>query len=59
VHGVVRKAPYDAVLWGLLSENPALREAVPERRRPVMTVWTPEQAAAFSAEEATCAHVAR
>ena len=37
VHGVVRKALNDAVLWGLLSKNPALRAAVPKRRRPVMT----------------------
>jgi len=49
VHGVVRKALNDAVLWGLLSKNPALRAAVPKRRRPVMTVWTPEQASAFLA----------
>jgi integrase len=49
VHGVVRKALNDAVLWGLLAKNPALRAAVPKRRRPVMTVWTPEQASAFLA----------
>ncbi len=47
VHGVVRKALNDAVLWGLLSKNPALRAAVPKRRRPILTVWTPEQASAF------------
>jgi integrase len=49
VHGVVRKALNDAVLWGLLSKNPALRATVPKRRRPVLTVWTPEQASAFLA----------
>jgi integrase len=49
VHGVVRKALNDAVLWGLLAKNPALRAAVPKRRRPVLTVWTPEQASTFLA----------
>jgi hypothetical protein len=31
VHGVVRKALDDAVLWGLLARKPALRAAVPKR----------------------------
>jgi integrase len=53
VHGVVRKALNDAVLWGLLAKNPALRAAVPKRRRPVLTVWTPEQASAFLAATAS------
>ncbi len=52
VHGVVRKALNDAVLWGLLAKKPALRAAVPKRRRPVLTVWTPEQASAFLAATA-------
>ena len=49
VHAVLRKALNDAVLWGLLSSNPAMRASVPKRRRPTLTVWTPEQAAAFAA----------
>ena len=36
VHGVVRKALNDAVLWGMLAKNPAMRAAVPKRRRPVL-----------------------
>lgn len=49
VHGVLRKALNDAVLWGLLGTNPALRASVPKRRRVQPRVWTPEEAAAFVA----------
>jgi integrase len=47
VHGVLRKALNDAVQWGLLGTNPALRASVPKRRRVELRVWTPEEAAAF------------
>jgi integrase len=49
VHGVLRKALNDAVQWGLLGTNPALRASVPKRRRAELRVWSPEEAAAFVA----------
>ena len=49
MHWVVRKAFNDAVLWGMLTKNPAMGAAAPKWRRPVLTVWTPEQASAFLA----------
>lgn len=45
VHGVLRKALNDAVQWGLLGTNPALRASVPKRRRVQLRVWSPEEAA--------------
>ncbi|MDX6198770.1 MAG: hypothetical protein QOJ79_1921 [Actinomycetota bacterium] len=47
VHGVLRKSLNDAVRWGLLGINPALRASVPKRRRVQLRVWTPEEGAAF------------
>jgi integrase len=49
VHGVLRKSLNDAVQWGLLGTNPALRASVPKRRRVQLRVWTPEEAATFIA----------
>ena len=49
VHGVLRKALNDAVAWGLLANNPALRASVPKRRRVELRVWSPKEAAAFVA----------
>jgi integrase len=49
VRGVVRKALNDAVQWGLLGTNPALRASVPKRRRVQLRVWSPEEAAVFVA----------
>lgn len=49
VHAVLRKCLNDAVRWGLLGVNPALRATVPRRQRPQLRLWSPEEASAFVA----------
>ena len=47
IFGVLHRALNDAVRWGLLPFNPASNVVLPRYERPLMKVWSGEQAGAF------------
>ncbi len=47
VHRTLRRAFNDAVRWGLINANPVTDAKVPRPEGRTLTVWTPEQSAAF------------
>ena len=49
VHGVLRKALNDAVLWGLLARSPLLGVKPPRQDAPEMRAWSPDETRRFLA----------